>query len=63
MQKQSAYPLLAKLAKATVRMDGTRKQAIETGRNRLLVTAAAFAIVFCAIAARLIELTVNATGD
>jgi len=63
MQKQSAYPLLAKLAKATIRMDGTRKQAIETGRNRLLVTAAAFAIVFCALAARLVELTVNAAGD
>ena len=41
-----------------VRLEGTGKQAIETGRNRLLVTAVVFGLAFLVIAGRLIELAV-----
>ena len=41
-----------------VRLEGTRKQALETGRNRLLVTAAVFALAYLVIAGRLIDLAV-----
>ena len=42
-----------------VRLQGTRKQALETGRNRLLVTGVVFALAFLVIAGRLVELTVG----
>lgn len=40
-----------------VRLEGTHKQALETGRNRVLVTGAVFAFAFLAIAGRLVDLT------
>jgi cell division protein FtsI (penicillin-binding protein 3) len=39
-----------------VRLEGTCKQALETGRNRLLVTAVVFGLAFLVIAGRLIDL-------
>lgn len=42
----------------TIRLEGSLKQALETGRNRLLVTGTMFMIAFVAIAVRLIDLTV-----
>ena len=41
-----------------VRLEGTYKLALETGRNRLLVTAVVFALAFLVIAGRLIDLAV-----
>jgi len=41
-----------------VRIEGVRKQALETGRNRVVVTAAVFALAFAAISTRLVGLTV-----
>ncbi|MEX0695764.1 MAG: penicillin-binding protein 2 [Rhodospirillales bacterium] len=40
------------------RFDGFGKQALETGRNRLLVTAAVITLAFVGIGARLVDLTV-----
>ncbi|MBO6947283.1 MAG: penicillin-binding protein 2 [Rhodospirillales bacterium] len=40
------------------RIEGFGKQALETGRNRLLVTAAVIAIAFAGIGARLVDLAV-----
>jgi len=48
--------------KALVRLEGARKQALEVGRNRLLVTSALFALAFFAIAFRLVDLTLLNTG-
>ncbi len=45
-----------------IRLEGTRKQALETGRNRLLVTSVVFALAFLAIAGRLVDLTVFGRG-
>ncbi len=45
-----------------VRLEGTRKQALETGRNRLLVTSVVFALAFLALAGRLVDLTVFGRG-
>lgn len=45
-----------------VRLEETRKQALETGRNRLLVTAVVFALAFLVIAGRLIDLAVWGDG-
>jgi cell division protein FtsI (penicillin-binding protein 3) len=39
-----------------VRLEGAYKQALETGRNRLLVTAVVFGLAFLVIAGRLIDL-------
>ena len=39
-----------------VRLEGARKQALETGRNRLLVTAVVFALAFMVIGVRLVDL-------
>ncbi len=47
-----------------IRIDGARKQAIETGRNRVVVTAVVFGLAFAAIAGRLVDLTVlNQPGE
>ncbi|HSR55482.1 MAG TPA: penicillin-binding protein 2, partial [Alphaproteobacteria bacterium] len=43
---------------ATAHLDGIAKQALETGRNRLLVGGALFAVAFSAIAFRLADVTV-----
>ena len=48
---------------ATHRLEGIRKQALETGRNRLLVTGVVLLLAFAAIAARLVDLTVFKAGD
>ena len=40
-----------------VRLEGEVKQALDTGRNRLIVTGALFALVFCVIGGRLIDVT------
>ncbi|MGQ0677927.1 MAG: peptidoglycan D,D-transpeptidase FtsI family protein [Rhodospirillales bacterium] len=46
-----------------VRLEGELKQALETGRNRLIVTAALFALVFAAIAGRLVEVALFGHGE
>ncbi|HJO71808.1 MAG: penicillin-binding protein 2 [Rhodospirillales bacterium] len=46
-----------------VRLEGIRKLALETGRNRLLVTGALFALVFMLVGGRLIHLAVLERGD
>jgi cell division protein FtsI (penicillin-binding protein 3) len=48
---------------ATGHLEGIRKQALEVGRNRLLVTGALFALAFFAIAFRLVDLTFFSTGE
>jgi cell division protein FtsI (penicillin-binding protein 3) len=40
-----------------VRLDGTRKEAIETGRNRLVVAGMMFAVGFAVLSFRLVQLT------
>lgn len=45
-----------------VQLEGIRKQALETGRNRLLVTAIVLTIAFLAIVGRLVDLTVLNRG-
>ncbi len=47
----------------TVYLEGNIKQALETGRNRLLVTGVVFMIAFVAISVRLVELTVFGPGS
>lgn len=44
-------------------MDGVRKQALETGRNRLLVAGVVLTLAFGVIASRLVELTVLNGGS
>ena len=46
-----------------VHLDGIRKEALETGRNRLLVTGALFALVFMLIGGRLVHLAGLERGD
>ncbi len=46
----------------TVQLEGNRKQALETGRNRLLVTGVMFMIAFVAIGVRLVDLTAFGPG-
>jgi cell division protein FtsI (penicillin-binding protein 3) len=41
---------------ATIRLEGSRKQALETGRTRLLVAAASFMLAFALIGWRLVDL-------
>jgi len=48
--------------KETVNLEGNLKQALETGRNRLLVTGVMFMIAFVAIAVRLVELSALGVG-
>ena len=47
---------------AARKIEGTRKQAMETGRNRLLVTGVVLTLAFAAIGARLVDLTVFKGG-
>lgn len=44
-------------------IDGFGKEAIETGRNRLLVAAAVLTLAFVGIGARLVDLSVISAGD
>ena len=46
-----------------VRLDGTRKRALETGRNRLVVTGLVFAMAFFGIGGRLIGLTIDGGAE
>jgi cell division protein FtsI (penicillin-binding protein 3) len=46
----------------TVSLEGNLKQALETGRNRLLVTGVMFMIAFVAIGIRLVELSAFGVG-
>jgi len=46
------------MQRSSVHLEGDIKQALETGRNRLLVTGVVFMIAFVAISARLVDLTV-----
>ena len=48
---------------AARRVEGIRKEAIETGRNRLLVAGAVLTMAFIAIGARLVDLTVFKAGE
>jgi len=45
------------------KLEGVRKQALETGRNRLMVAAAVLSMAFGGIGLRLIDLTVMKTGS
>jgi len=47
---------------AALKMDGIRKQALEAGRNRLLVTGVVLTLAFTAVAGRLVDLTVFKAG-
>jgi len=47
---------------AALRIEGTGMKAIETGRNRLLVTGVILSLAFSAIVVRLVELTVFKSG-
>ena len=42
--------------------EGVRKQALETGRNRLMVTGVLFALAFVIIGGRVVELTLVSKG-
>ena len=42
-----------------LKFDGARKQALETGRNRLLVTGVLFALAFMIIGGRVVQLSLN----
>ncbi|MEE2968953.1 MAG: penicillin-binding protein 2 [Pseudomonadota bacterium] len=46
-----------------VKLEGERKQAVETGRNRLLVAGAVFASGFLMIAIRLVDVALVKSGD
>ena len=46
----------------TQRLEGATKQAIETGRTRLLVAGAIFALAFSTISVRLADITVLQQG-
>lgn len=46
-----------------VRLEGIRKEALETGRNRLMVTVVLFTLVFMLIGGRLVHLAVLERGD
>ena len=46
----------------TILLEGNHKQALETGRNRLLVTGVMFMIAFVAIAVRLVAKTAFGPG-
>jgi len=54
--------LNANLAEAR-KLDGVRKLALETGRNRLIVAAAVMSMAFGGIAMRLVDLTVMESGN
>src|SRR5947209_8180361 len=43
----------------SVRFEGAAKQALDTGRNRLIVTSALFALAFAVIGARLVEIGIT----
>ena len=45
------------------KLDGARKQALEPGRNRLLVTAVVLNLAFAAVIARVVDLTVMTYGS
>ncbi len=46
-----------------VRLDGIRKAALDTGRNRLLVTGVMFVLAFAVISGRLIDITILEQGS
>ncbi len=46
-----------------VKLEGARKQAIETGRNRLLVAGAVFSAGFLVIGIRLVDVALLRSGD
>jgi len=49
------------LRSATIRLEGSRKQALETGRTRLVVAAMSFALAFTLIGWRLVDLGLLST--
>ena len=53
---------LSKSTEKRPQMDGIRKQALEIGRNRLLVSGVVIALAFGVIASRLVDLTVMNDG-
>ncbi|WP_420405968.1 peptidoglycan D,D-transpeptidase FtsI family protein [Nisaea sp.] len=46
----------------TVRIEGTGRQALEQGRTRLLIAGSVFALAFCVIAARVVDVSVFDRG-
>ena len=63
--RESRLQVSPTAANARVRVEGVRKETIETGRNRLLVIGAMFLAVFMVIAGRLVWLSLPAapSGD
>jgi len=51
------------ITRSRIALDGPTRQAIETGRTRLLVTGAIFAIAFAVVGFRLVEVTVLEYGN
>jgi cell division protein FtsI (penicillin-binding protein 3) len=62
-QVRADAPPSANPVAGRVRLEGEFKQALETGRNRLIVTGALFALVFAVIAGRLVEVTLFGHGE
>ena len=60
--KAEAYEAPVEIPKR-VKLDGIRKQALETGRNRLLVTGVLFAMAFSVIGVRLVDLALLSPGE
>ncbi len=60
--KGAAKPGTRAAESGRVRLDGVRKQALETGRNRLLITGVVLALTYLLIAGRLVQLTVIDSG-
>ena len=46
-----------------LKFDGVRKQALEIGRNRLIVTGVLFTLAFMIIGGRLVELSLQKNDD
>jgi cell division protein FtsI (penicillin-binding protein 3) len=63
--RRSARPITRVSAPVveTLRIDGETSRALETGRNRLLVTGAMFVLAFLVIAGRLVEVTLLKGGE
>lgn len=53
----------ASMGLATVRLEGTQKQALDTGRTRLLVAAMSFTLAFSLIGWRLVDLGLMSAGQ
>lgn len=62
MIAHAAAPFMVPLGSDSYRVQGIRKQALETGQTRLVVTGFVFALLFLALGGRAIDLTVLRQG-